>query len=155
MNILKTMVAVVALGSCLTATAATDTGIIPLPKTMKVNNGSLTIGTDSIVAEANKFALIFNKVTGHNPKVSANNANAVIELVLDNNIANEGYNLTITSDKATITASTTAGFFYAFQTIRQMLPAEFLAVKPSINSSFTLPCVVISDALFLPRLHAR
>lgn len=162
MNILKTMVAVVALGSCLTATATTDTGIIPLPKTMKVNNGSLTIGTDltiggtslpdSIVAEANKFALIFNKVTGHNPKVSANNANAVIELVLDNNIANEGYNLTITSDKATITASTTAGFFYAFQTIRQMLPAEFLAVKPSINSSFTLPCVVISDT---PRFSYR
>lgn len=162
MNILKTMVAVVALGSCLTATAATDTGIIPLPKTMKVNNGSLTIGTDltiggtslpdSIVSEANKFAEIFNKVTGHYPKVIANNANAVIELVLDNNIANEGYNLTITSDKATITASTTAGFFYAFQTIRQMLPAEFLAVKPSINSSFTLPCVVISDT---PRFSYR
>lgn len=162
MKAIKFLMASMAMGTCLSAFAVTDTGIIPRPASITQNNGTLTLGStitiggaslpDSVLQEAQKFADIYKKVTGVTPTVNANNAGATFTLVLDPSVAPEGYHLTVAADKATIKASTTAGFFYAFQTIRQMLPPEFLAVKPASTTSFSLPCVDISDA---PRFSYR
>ena len=158
----KTIVASLCLACSMTMSAATNPGIIPLPKTMSVKTGTLSLPTtltiggdalpDSIVAEAKKFAEVYTTVTGHAPSVQASNANATFTLVLDKSVAPEGYQLDITDSKATIKASTTAGFFYAFQTVRKLLPPEFMAGVQSSAASFSLPCVTIKDA---PRFSYR
>lgn len=156
------LVASISLAFSMTINAATTPNIIPLPKTMTVNSGTLSLpnsfsigGTalpDSILSEVRKFAEVYGTVTGYRPTVSATDANSLITLQLDGTIAPEGYQLDITSDKAIIKASTTAGFFYAFQTIRKLLPPEFMASVRSTSTTFSLPCVSIKDA---PRFSYR
>jgi len=58
----------------------------------------------------------------------------------------EGYGLEVTPKKVTITAKGSAGAFYAFQTIRQLLPREIPSEKVVSGVKWTLPCVKIEDA---------
>lgn len=162
MNYKKTIAAFLCFALSMSVSANSDIGIIPLPKSITASNASLTLPAnfsiggdalpDSIMAEATNFANIYHQVTGQNPSVSASNSDALLKLEYSNAIAPEGYQLTVTTTGATIKASTTAGFFYAFQTIRQLLPAEFMAGVKSSATTFSLPCVTINDA---PRFSYR
>jgi hexosaminidase len=68
-----------------------------------------------------------------------------LSLNMDENLGEEGYELSITRDSVKLTASCPAGLFYGIQTLRQMLP---------IHSSETvsLPAVSIHDT---PRFEWR
>lgn len=135
--------------------------IIPQPQEMTVTKGALllpvtfTIGgtslPDSVLAEARRFAADYAKVTGRKPLVKSVSS-PFIKLSLIRSIAPEGYRLRVTGKQVCIEASTTAGFFYAFQTIKSMLPAEFMAGTFTGRQGYRLPLVTINDA---PRFAYR
>ena len=57
-------------------------------------------------------------------------------------LSDEGYEINITKDDATITANKPSGLFYGVQTFLQLIPAEKYCKKAK---SVHLPCVEISD----------
>lgn len=61
----------------------------------------------------------------------------------------EAYRLTVSVEGALIEASTAAGAFYGFQTLRQLLPPAIYAKTPQ-QVAWTLPAVSIEDAPRLP-----
>jgi len=70
----------------------------------------------------------------------------VIRVVQNDQVANpEGYVLHITPKAITIDARTAAGAFYAFQTLRQMLPVEVESAKKVTDVAWAVPCATITD----------
>lgn len=125
----------------------TGTGDYTLPAGLTVSTAGLS---NEMTAEVNKFVTALNGATGLNAKaVTAADAN--ITVGTDASIAPEGYTLDITADGVAVKASTPAGLFYAFQTIRKILPANVMAgVK--VEGTYTLPVCKIDDE---PRFSYR
>ena len=138
--------------------------LTPVPKQMTVGEGKLilpesfTISTNGIneaTAEANKFCNLFNEITGYNVAVT-DDGNALITIQKytgNEELGDEGYTLDITADGIAITANSASGFYYAFQSIKKMLPANIMAeVKDNCVTEYSLPIVSIVDA---PRFEYR
>lgn len=76
------------------------------------------------------LADLLNPATGFNSKVSSTDGepkSGSIYLALSDNdaeLGDEGYEITITDDLLKVTANKPAGFFWAIQTVRQLLPAK-------------------------------
>ena len=148
------------------ATADSRVNLTPAPKKMTVGSGtfvlpqSFTIATgelpDSLAAEAVKFADHFGYVTGYTVNVEPQADNALISMSLYNGneeLGCEGYTLDITTGGIAISATCSNGFYYAFQSIKKMLPANVMAgVKDEAVTEYTLPIVSITDA---PRFEYR
>ncbi|MBQ5888638.1 MAG: family 20 glycosylhydrolase, partial [Bacteroidaceae bacterium] len=149
-----------------TMLADSKVNLTPVPKKMTVGNGTLvlpqnfTIATgelpDSLSVEATKFANHFAGVTGYTVDVKAVADDALITMSLYNggeDLGCEGYTLDITTDGIAITATCSNGFYYAFQSIKKMLPANVMAgVKDETVTEYPLPIVSIVDA---PRFEYR
>ena len=146
--------------------ANSDINLTPVPKKMTVGAGKLvlpqsfTISTgtlpDSLSREAVKFATHFADVTGYTVDVKADAADALITMSLysgSEELGCEGYTLDITTSGITIAANCSNGFYYAFQSIKKMLPANVMAgVKDAGITEYPLPVVSIVDA---PRFEYR
>ncbi len=140
--------------------------LTPYPKQMTVGEGELLLPrdfvvncnalADSVTAEAQKFVDVFNHATGYNATVAATADGALVNLALKENdaaIGDEGYRLDITAEGVSIEAGTTAGFFYAFQTLKKILPTNVMAgAKDEAVTRYALPIVSIVDA---PRYKQR
>ncbi len=154
------------IGLPMIATADSRVNLTPTPMKMTVGNGilvlpqSFTIATgelpDSLSSEAVKFAKHFAGVTGYTVDVKAEAADALITMSLYNGSENldcEGYTLDITTGGIAISATCANGFYYAFQSIKKMLPANVMAgVKDETVTEYALPIVSIVDA---PRFEYR
>ena len=148
------------------AMADSRINLTPVPKKMTVGNGTLvlpqsfTIATgelaDSLSNEAIKFANHFAGVTGYNVEVKAEASDALITMSLYNgseDLGCEGYTLDVATDGIAISATCSNGFYYAFQSIKKMLPANVMAgVKDEAVTEYALPVVKIVDA---PRFEYR
>ena len=146
--------------------ADSKVNLTPVPMRMTVGNGTLvlpqsfTIATgelpDSLSSEAVKFANHFAGVTGYTVDVKAEATDALITMSLYNgseDLGCEGYTLDITTDGIAISATCSNGFYYAFQSIKKMLPANVMAgVKDDSVTEYALPVVSIVDA---PRFEYR
>lgn len=75
-----------------------------------------------------------------------------ILFVTDPSCPDEAYRLSITPRKITIEASGKSGFFYAVQTLRQLLPPAIDRKKMEIGIDWSVPAVNIEDA---PRFNYR
>ena len=64
----------------------------------------------------------------------------------------EGYKLSVTPQNITLTASTPKGFFYAVQTLYQLLPPVVYGNQKVKNAEWSVPAVEIEDA---PRFAYR
>ena len=72
---------------------------------------------------------------------------------LDTSIADEGYSLDIDPSKIIIKASSAAGFYYAVQSLKQLLPIAVYGDKKSDSvEEWEVPCAHIDDA---PRFSYR
>ena len=146
--------------------ADSDINLTPLPMRMTKGTGTLTLPQsfsiatngldDACSAEAQKFAGLFKEVTGYSITVKAEDTDALIQMNMydgSEELGNEGYTLDITTAGITVTANAANGFYYAFQSIKKMLPANVMAeVKDSKVTEYTLPIVSIVDA---PRFEYR
>ena len=76
----------------------------------------------------------------------------VIRFVPQDGMPEEGYKLSVTPQNITLTASTPKGFFYAVQTLYQLLPPVVYGNQKVKNAEWSVPAVEIEDA---PRFAYR
>ena len=95
-------------------------GQFELPSRLVVAYGSLP---DSLSREAARFVSDLNAATGLQASALSSTEGAIrMQLVSD--CSPEGYRLAVTNEGVQVEASTSAGFFYAFQSLKKMLPAN-------------------------------
>ena len=137
--------------------AASPLSLIPLPASVQQGSGQFTFPAkvqlcvpsytgDSVKAVAKRWAGNFTKSTGIKVSVGKK-ANAAIQLRLNSGLAPEAYDLQVTRERIVIEAARPAGFFYALQTLNQLLPsrAVMAGVKATDVRAWTLPVVTIKD----------
>ena len=157
-------VALLALLSFNSASAQDFINLTPKPKTMTTSQGSLTLPkdfgvsqtnlTDAMKAEVEKFLTSYNEVTDSEAKVVSSADKALIRVEkASTDLGKEGYKLSVKADGVTIQASEAAGLYFAFQTIKKVLPPHVMAgVKDANVKTHALPFVEISDS---PRFAYR
>ena len=127
--------------------------LIPLPKSLKMSEGEFTFGkkinamvTPQAAEVFELFAKEFKIATGLIIKQTQKSNKAQLELHLSPSLASEAYRLKATSSKIEIYAAEPAGFYYALQTLKQLLPRNVMAAvaDPSI-SEWSIPCIEIED----------
>ena len=120
--------------------AQTFVNLTPRPKTMKVGTGTLALPSQFTISyngldtdgihEVNAFANEYASVTGAQVSVAENDANALFQVSLlptSSKLKEEGYQLNVTANSVNIQAKSALGFFYAFQSVKKMLPANVMA----------------------------
>lgn len=153
---------------CLSAACAYETvdnnrvisGIIPAPRSVKVGEGAFnvkgaTFCLDEVPDEASvkmltAFAEQLSKVSGKTCAVVTGDAG--INFTQSASVPDEGYEMEVREDGVKVTASSFNGFFYAVQTIKQMLPVSIYGGKRSAGDVWMLPCCKIQDS---PRFGYR
>lgn len=137
------------------ATAQTFVNLTPKPKQMTTGTGELvlpqdfTVGygdlPDDLAAEARRFVADFNAATGY-AATAQPVGDALVTLSELPGAAEEGYQIDVTESGATIKARTAAGFYFAFQTLKKILPANVMAgVRDETVTRYALPVVSIQD----------
>ena len=132
--------------------------VIPMPNDVTLAEGSFNVAgapvsydenVDAASAKAiDGFVKTLETVTG---KAGKNGKNGGIHFGLNPNLGAEEYFLQVKPDGVNVEASAFGGFFYAIQTLKQMLPAEVYGGKKA-KAAWLLPCVTVLDA---PRFDYR
>lgn len=126
----------------------TGNGVFVFPKTFNIN----TINLDAAqMTEVKSFAADFSNATGLTATVASDDSAPVNVLYSSSVTDPEGYNLTITSSKISLQASTAVGVFYGLQSLKKMMPGNVMLgiYKPG---EYSVPVVTIKDA---PRFKYR
>ncbi|MCD8304420.1 MAG: beta-N-acetylhexosaminidase [Prevotellaceae bacterium] len=133
---------------------AEELNLTPRPKSIAVGDGSLpltsgfTVGygslPDSLSQEAEKFVSSINDATALGAE-AASTDDGLVRMTLDETLADEGYSLTIDEGGVSLKARTSAGFFYAFQTLKKILPANVMAGVLDAEATYSLPYLTIDD----------
>ena len=151
---------------------AQEISIIPKPAEMQIEEGEFSfngkvvlcypkIKDDGIDAVVDNFVREIKKTTGVklvkdrlkdglflglHVEESAKKGDAHIVLYVDEYMLKEAYRLSVTPKRINIAASTPAGFFYAFQTLKQLMPRNVMAGVPDDSvEEWRVPCVFIVD----------
>lgn len=132
--------------------------LTPKPKKMTVGQGELVLPesfeisteglTTEMTAEVQKFAEAFNAASGCRATISGNAPDALLKVSATTTeaVGEEGYKLEVTPSGGNIQAATPAGLFFAFQTVKKILPANVMAgVKDAKVTKYSLPAVNITD----------
>ena len=155
------------------SSVAQEVSIIPHPAEMWVNKGEFTFKgrvvvcypeyanedvknvIDNFVAEIKGTTGIkLCKSTPEKEKLGdwwevtkySKKADAHIVLYIDEYMPAEGYKLSVEPKRIDITAATPAGFFYAFQTLKQLMPRNVMAgVRDKNIKELSIPAVFIVD----------
>ena len=133
---------------------AEEISIIPKPTSIKWGQGTLTTPAANVLCfnpEAGEAAEwlshLLNKTNLDlytTPGNSCGNWNLVADATLRNELGAEGYILEINDGGVSLRAATSAGLFYAVQTLRQILPSS-LEDTPLESKRLQLPHLYIKD----------
>lgn len=145
----------------LTAIAQPEVNLTPRPMKLVQREGQLTLparlvvayGTlpDSLAVEAARFVSDLNAATGLGA-MAMETDKGLIRMKKNEDCPSEGYRLQVTTDGITVEARTATGFFYAFQSLKKMLPANVMVRKYDARKTYVLPCLEIQDE---PRFSYR
>ncbi len=149
---------------------AQEIALIPQPAEMSVKEGNFLLkgkiticypDDKDIKSVVDVFAKTIKTTTGVKLKKTAykkiqykkgeinkctKKADAHIALSIDETLGDEAYKLSVTNKLIEITAAQPAGFFYAFQTLKQLLPRNVMAgVRDKSVAHWSIPCVEIKD----------
>jgi len=129
--------------------------VIPIPASLTRGDGFFRLSATTGVEVVPEFAEVvagqvaaLRRATGF--AFAAGSAGPRIRVALVEQLAEEAYELRVTSTGVSIAASDPAGVFYAFQTLRQLLPAEIESSDPVDGILWVLPEVEIEDAPRFP-----
>jgi hexosaminidase len=135
--------------------------IIPEPAQLSQREGVFSFNkSTTVLVTGNDSA--FNKITkdffnefyaasGIKLKY-ADAKNNIVEIKQSKNILAEGYIIDIYPGRVTITSKDAAGLFYAFKSMRQLLPEAFFSKAKKAGTAWNIPCVSITD---YPRFSYR
>ena len=127
------------------------TNIIPVPTELIITKGVFILSSDTKLTydDSLKSVADFFKSyieNGSNIQLNTSSKNS-IHFKIDASISNdEGYQLKIAADKILISAKSQKGAFYAFQSLRQLLPVDFEKSNTANESQIAIQCLEIKDA---------
>lgn len=145
--------------------SGTMVNVIPYPSNVNsTNEGTLdmhnvvaiTYAEDMTKDMAQQFADDIKRTAGIELRVEKASVNAsehsdiIISLVHDSQLSTEAYSLRVGSFGIEITAADFGGYFYALQTLRQLLPTAIYGQTPSTKADWTISSVKITDKPQLP-----
>jgi hexosaminidase len=141
--------------------------VIPKPEQMEIHDGNFTVtpktkvvyffSNNEVKNTVEQFVGRIEAATGYKLPVADGfnipKSNFIFFNYLRNDdLGNEGYRLEVEKNKISIGANSDAGFFYAVQTIFQLLPPEIFSPVPVKKIRWQVPCVSIIDK---PRFQWR
>lgn len=144
--------------------SAQEVALVPQPSHLNVTNESFEFGKqvkakvapyqgDSINIVFDSFKDDFRKATGIKIASTRNEAKATILLNLNKELAADAYKLNVSKEQIRIEAARPVGFFYALQTLKQLMPRNVMAgVAMTERKAWSIPTVEIEDA---PRFQWR
>ena len=130
--------------------------IIPYPAEMSVGEGSIAVASlnsitypsEEVQKPVADFAAMLAKTSGTTLAVKESGTEATageIWLAVDASLPSEGYTLDVNGNGIAIKAATDAGFFYAIQTLKQLLPRDLFGEEVNSEAEWTIPFVSIID----------
>ncbi len=133
-----------------------EIALIPQVQKMKLGESSFKfkkstkLVVESVDQEviAQQFAELFEKAAGWKPRivVGGNEGSNQVYFTTEHVMAPEAYSLNVQKDRIEIKASKPAGFFYATQTLRQLLPVEIESQQIQDTIDWLVPAVNIVDS---------
>ena len=151
---------------------AQEISIIPKPAEMQIEEGEFLFNGEVVLcypeikdggvdAVVDNFVEGIKKTTGiklvkdrlkdglflgWDVQEAARKGDAHIVLYVDEYMGKEAYRLSVTTKRINIAAATPAGFFYALQTLKQLMPRNVMAgVRDESIKEWSIPCVFIVD----------
>ena len=132
-----------------------DLSIVPYPQNLEVTKeGALNFATITTLAypdvaclpHAEEFAAQWKAASGAELELTEGQVDAnVLQLAYNDALPAEGYTLNVADGRIDIKASSQAGFFYAFQTLKQLLPRQFFEAAQVKGAEWPVPFVSIAD----------
>ncbi len=131
-----------------------ETSVIPLPvELITSSEGYFVISEKTTVSVTNKeqlnivtnFFKKFEKVAGFTPEIGIEKAKANIVFSVDATLEDEAYELVVEENTIAVKSASGAGFFYAMQSLGQLLPVSFYSEKIQPNTDWGIPIVTIKD----------
>ena len=127
--------------------------IIPLPVKISKGEGYFVINEKTTISVTNEdqlniatnFFKKFESVAGWIPKIGIDKVDANIVFNVDDLLEEEAYELIVTEDGIQVKSASGAGFFYAMQSIGQLLPVSFYSDEKQSNIDWGIPLVTIKD----------
>lgn len=133
-----------------TALYADGFNIIPTPRSIICGEGQLSINSSSTIwTDDDELRPIVNYVCQELGICKSRN-NPNIRLLIDTNLAEEEYRLSVSTDKIDIIGGGYGGVFYGVVTLMQLMPAE--VYEEGIATNIDIPCCEIMDG---PRFEHR
>ena len=137
--------------------------LIPIPaEILSTGTGVFTItpetriilknATTEVRKASDFFINLFNTSSGFKIDYAATSTSQIVVEINQAVTHPEGYKLKVTTGNVLIQAQTAAGVFYAFQTLRQLLPPQIESQTIVSGMTWKIPEVEINDA---PRFHYR
>lgn len=130
--------------------------LIPYPANLTRNEGTFNLkqltaittpaGDEAVARYAQEFATQLEKTSGIKVPVNPTTAATSLVMTKDATLAHEAYKLTVNEAGINIAAADSTGFFYAIQTLKQLMPhAIYNRNGASTAIDWTVPCVEIAD----------
>lgn len=130
--------------------------LIPYPANLTRNEGTFNLkqltaittpaGDEAVARYAQEFATQLEKTSGIKVPVNPTTAATCLVMTKDATLAHEAYKLTVNEAGINIAAADSTGFFYAIQTLKQLMPhAIYNRSGASTAIDWTVPCVEIAD----------
>lgn len=130
--------------------------LIPYPANLTRNEGTFNLkqltaittpaGDEAVARYAQEFATQLEKTSGIKVPVNPTTAATSLVMTKDATLAHEAYKLTVNEAGINIAAADSTGFFYAIQTLKQLMPhAIYYRSGTRTAIDWTVPCVEIAD----------
>ena len=127
--------------------------LVPCPVSLVPGTGNFHFSAKTSFAVENKgqaeqvrqFTELLTRAAGFTPRIKVDSRKGDVCLVTDVTLKSEAYKLEITAKKITIRASDLQGFYYALQSIRQLLPSAIESEQVTENVDWTVPALTITD----------
>jgi len=146
----------VGLGCTSAPTNSPDVPIIPNPLLVEGGSGSYTfttrtsflVASEMLEEVTERFASELRAATGLTLLVSSQSGD--IEVSINGALAAESYTLQIEPSSIIIEGGDLSGVFYAFQSLRQLLPAEIESSGVAVDATWSVPALRIEDSPRFP-----
>ena len=130
-----------------------EVAIIPQPNEQIIGKGHFEFKKNTVVSVeneeqqkiANNFLNRFEFVAGWKPEVSIGKKGD-IRFITDNDLEKEAYVLNVSENGIQIRANSNAGFFYAIQSLKQLMPINYYSKEKQMDIRWAIPVVKIKDS---------
>lgn len=127
--------------------------LVPCPVSLVPGTGnfhfsaktSFAVENEGQAEQVRQFTELLTRAGGFTPRIKVDSRKGDVCLVTDATLKSEAYKLEITAKKITIRASDLQGFYYALQSIRQLLPSAIESEQVTENVDWTVPVLTITD----------